>query len=107
MASISHILLGNHVVNHTKGPTPASALSCDPDLRPEGLDPAIHGGHTLRTALGGCIPECTHVRGLVPSLITGHGRGLHLGNQMTMAHGDLTQGMTRGGHILFKNHEIA
>jgi hypothetical protein len=63
MASTGHILLGNHDVNHTKGQMPASVLSCDPDLRPVGLDPMVHGGHTLKTTLEGCIPECTHVRG--------------------------------------------
>jgi hypothetical protein len=101
MASTGHILLGNHAVNRTERPTPVSVLSCDPDLRPVGLDPVVHSGHTLKTALGGCILECTHVRGLVPSLITSHGRDLHPGNQTAMAHGDLTQGMARGGHILF------
>jgi hypothetical protein len=101
MASTSHILLGNHAVNRTERPTPVSILSCDPDLHPIGLDPAVHTGRTLETALGGCIPECTHVRGPVPFLIPGHGRDFHPGNQMAMAHGDLTQGMAHGGHILF------
>ena len=107
MASTSHILLGNHVVNRTEGPTPAYALYCDSDLCPIGLHPTVHGGHTLGTTFRGCNPECTHVRGLVPPLIIGHGRDLHLGNQMTMAHGDLTQGTAHGGHIIFNNHEIA
>ena len=73
MPSTGHILLGNHVVNRTKGLTPASALSCDSDLSPIGLDPMVHGGHALGTTLGGCILECTHVRGPLPSLVTSHG----------------------------------
>jgi len=107
MASTGHILLGNHVVNRIEGSTPTSALSCDPDLRPIGLDIAVHDGHTLGTTLGGCIPECTHVRGLVPSLITGHSRDFHLGSQTAMAHGDLTQGTACSDRILLGNHEIA
>ena len=43
MASTGHILLGNHAVNHTKGPTLASAFSYGLDLHSGGLDPAIHG----------------------------------------------------------------
>ena len=52
MASIGHILLGNHAVNHTKGLGPTSAFRRGPDLHPRDLDYAIHGGHTLETALG-------------------------------------------------------
>ena len=106
MASTGHILLGNYTVNLTKGSTPVAALSCDPDLCPIGLDPTVHGGHTLGTVLGGCIPECTRMRGPMPSLIIGHSRDFHLESQTAMAHGDLTQGMARGGHILLGNHEI-
>ena len=106
MASTGHIFLGNHAVNRTKGSTPTSTLRCDPDLHPVGLDPVVHDRHTLGTTLGGSIPECTHVRGAVPSLITSHGGDYHLGNQTTMAHSNVTQGMARSGHILFGNREI-
>ena len=40
-----------------------------------------HGRHTLRTTHGSYILECTHVRGPVPSLITGHGQDLHPRNR--------------------------
>jgi hypothetical protein len=57
MASTDHIILGNHAVNRTKGSMPASALSCDPDLHLVGLDPMVHGEHTLETTLEGLHPE--------------------------------------------------
>ena len=63
-----------------KGPVPASAFSRDPDLDPRDLDPTVHGGHTLRTALGGSILEFTYPEGPVPSLITGHGQDFRIGN---------------------------
>ena len=66
----------------------------------------VHGGHTLGISLRGCILECTHMRGLVPSLITSHGQDLHLRNRMAMALGDLTQGMAHSHHILLGNYEI-
>ena len=66
-----------------------------------------HGGHTLGTPLGGCIPGFTYIGGLAPSLITGHGQDFHLGRLRPMAHGELAQGMAYGGHILLGNHEIA
>jgi hypothetical protein len=52
MDSTSHILLGNHVVNHTKGTTPTSAYSRGPNLRYGDLGPVAHGGNNLGTALG-------------------------------------------------------
>ena len=64
------------------------------------MDPTVHNGHTLGATLGGYILDCTHVRGLVPSLITGHGRDLHLGSQTVMAYGSLAQGTVHEGHIL-------
>jgi len=71
--STGHILLGNHTVNHTKGPTPVSALGQGPDPHLGNLGPVAYGGRTLGTARGGCIPEFTYVGGLEPSLTTGHG----------------------------------
>jgi hypothetical protein len=88
VASIGHILLGNHAVNHTKGPAPA-AFNRGPDLHSRGLDYVIHDGHTLRTPLGGCIPEFTYMGGLAPSLTTGYNQDFHLGSQKPMAHGEL------------------
>ena len=65
-----------------------------------------YGGHTIKTTHGGCILEFTYIGGLGPSLTTGHGQAFHPKNQTAMAHGDLTQGMAHGGHILLGNHEI-
>jgi hypothetical protein len=56
MASTGHILLGNHVVNHTKGSAPTFALCHGPNLPLKNLGPAAYGGRTLRTAHGGRIP---------------------------------------------------
>jgi hypothetical protein len=95
MASTGHILLGNHTVNHTKGPVPMSAFTCSPDLHPRGLDPMIYGGYTLKNLLGGCISEFTNMGGLAPSLTAGHSQDFHLGNQRPMAHGELAQGMAQ------------
>ena len=49
MAMTGHILLGNHAVNHTKGPTLISTPGhgLDPHLR--NLCSAAYGGRTLRT----------------------------------------------------------
>ena len=106
MAHGGHIRHENYEFIGVKGPPPASIFSHGPDLHSGDLDSMVHGGHTLRTALGGYILECTHVRVPLPSLITGHGRDLHLRNQTAMAHGDLTQGMDCGGPTLFGNHKI-
>ena len=59
MAMIGHIPLGNHAVNHAKGPVPASTISHNPDLHLGNLGPMAHGGHTSRTGLRGCILEFT------------------------------------------------
>jgi hypothetical protein len=66
-----------------------------------------HGGHTLGTPHGGCIPKFTCIGGLVPSLIAGHGQDFHPRSLRPVAHGELAQGMARGGRILLGNHEIA
>jgi hypothetical protein len=66
------------MVNHTKGPAPASTLSHGLDLHLGNLGPAAYGGRTLETSHGGCILEFTYVGGLGPSLITGHGQAFHL-----------------------------
>jgi len=106
MASTGHILLGNHVVNHTEGPAPASTLGHGPDLHLENLGPVAYGGCALGTAYGACILEFTYVGGPGPSLIIGHGQAFHTESQMVTAHGDLAQGMACGGHIPIGNHEI-
>ena len=106
MATIGHILQGNHAVNHTKGPAPASAPGHDPDLHLGNMGPAAYGGRTPRTTHGGYIPEFTYVGSPGPSLITGQGQDFHLGSQTAIAHGDLAQGMAYGGHICLGNHEI-
>ena len=90
MASSGLILLGNHVVNRIEGSMATSALTCNPNVYPIGLDPIVHGRHTLGTTLGGCILECTHVRGPVPSFITGHSQDFHLGSQTATAYGNHT-----------------
>ena len=90
MAHGGHIHYENYGFIDAKGPAPMFAISNNPDLHLRNLGPTAYGGHTLGTAHGGCILECTHVRGPMPSLITGHGRDLHPGNQTAMAHGDLT-----------------
>jgi hypothetical protein len=89
-----------------RGPAPASAFSCVPDLCSRDLDPAVYGGHTLGTALSGSILEFTYIGGPVPSLATGHGQVFHPGSQRPMAHGKLTQGMTPTGHILLGNRKV-
>jgi hypothetical protein len=101
MASTGHILLGNHVVNHTKGSTPASALSCDPNQIPRSTADTLS-----EIILRGCIPECTCVGGLVPSLITDQSQDFYPGSQMAMAYGDPAQGMASTNHILLGNHSV-
>ena len=107
MGTTGHILLGNHVVNHTKGPMPASVLGHGPDLHIGNLGHMAYGGCTLRTTHGGYILEFTYVGGPGPSLITSHGRDFYPGSQTTVAHGYLARGMAHGGHILLGNREIA
>jgi hypothetical protein len=77
MALTGHILLVNHAVNHTEGPTPTSAYSRGPNLCLGDLGPVARGGHTLIIAPEGCIPEFTYIGGLAPSLATGHGQDFH------------------------------
>jgi hypothetical protein len=57
MASTSHILLGNHAVNHTKGLAPASTLGCGLDLYLGNLGPATYGGRSLEN-----YPQGLHSR---------------------------------------------
>ena len=76
------------------------------DLHPRNLDPAVHGGHTFGTTLGGCILEFTYPEGPAPSLITGHGHVSRPRNQRSMARNKLTQGMALTGLILLGNHAV-
>jgi hypothetical protein len=107
MALMGHIPLGNHMVDHIRGPIPTSALghSLDPHLKNLGL--VAYGERTLRTANKSCILEFTNTGDPVPSLITDHGQTFHLGSLLAVAHGDLAQGVARGDYILLDNHEIA
>jgi hypothetical protein len=90
MALTGHIPLGNHMVDHIRGPIPTSALghSLDPHLK--NLGPMAYGERTLRTTDESCILEFTNTGDPVPSLITGNGQTFHPGSLHTMAHGDLT-----------------
>jgi len=94
------------MVDLTKGPAPTSTFSRGPNFHPRGLYHVAHGGHTLKTALEGCILEFTYITGPAHSLVTDHGRDFYPGNQRPMAHGELTRGKAYGGHILLGNHEI-
>ena len=94
------------MVNHTEGPMPMSALGHGLDLHLGNLGPTAYGGRALRNAHGGLRPRIHLRRGLGPSHTTGHIQAFHPKNQTAMAHGDLTQGMARGGHIIFENHGI-
>jgi hypothetical protein len=80
IASTSHILLGNHTVNHTKALAPMSAYSRGPNLRHRDLGPMGCGGHNLKIAPGGCILEFTYIGGLASPLTTGHGQDFHPGS---------------------------
>jgi hypothetical protein len=100
-------LLGNHAVNHTKGPALASAFGHRPNLHRGNLGLADYGGRTLGTAHRGCIPEPTYVGGLGPSLITGHSQDFHPGSLRSMAHGELARGMARDGRDTLGNCEIS
>ena len=73
MAMTNHILLGNHAVNHTKGPTPMFALGHSPNLHLRNPSPTAYGRRTLGTAYGGCILEFTYIGGPGPFLTTSHG----------------------------------
>ena len=106
MALGGHIRRENYEFIGVKGPAPASALGRGPDFHPSDLDPVVHGGHTLRTALGGCIPEFACPEGLVPSLTTGRCQFSRPGNQRPMSHNELTWGMASTGHTLLGNHMV-
>ena len=106
MAHGGHIRRENYEFIDVKGPTPASALGRGPNFHPSDLDPVVHGGHTLRAALGGCIPEFTYPEGPVPSLTTGRCQFSRLGNQRPTAHNELTRGMASTGHTLLGNHVV-
>jgi hypothetical protein len=83
------------------------AYSYGTDLRPRGLGPVTHGGHTLRIQHVGRILEFTCVGGIAPSIITSHGQDFHPGSLRSMAHGELARGMARDGRNPLGNHEIA
>ena len=101
MAHGGHIRHKNYEFIGAKGPAPTSAFSRGPDLHSGDLDPTVHGGQTLRTALRVCIPEFTYPEGPVPSLITSRGQVSRLGNQRSTARNELTWGMASTGHIPF------
>jgi hypothetical protein len=73
MVSTGHIILGNNVINHTKGPAPTSATGHGLKLHLRSLGLTTYDGHTPGTALEGYIPELTYLEGPVPSVIAGHG----------------------------------
>jgi hypothetical protein len=106
MAHDGHIHHKNYEFISAKGLAPMSAFSRGPDLHPRDLNPVAHGGHTLRTALGGCILEFTYLEGPAPSIITGRGHVSCPGNQRSMARNELTRGMASTGHILLGNHTV-
>ena len=60
MAHGGHSHRENYEFISVKGPALASTFCRGLDLHPGDLDPAVHGGHTLKTALGGCIPEFSY-----------------------------------------------
>ena len=107
MAHGGHIRHKNYEFTSIKGLAPVFALSHGPYLHLGDLDSMVHGGHTLRITLRGCILEFTCIGGLAPSHVTGHGLDFRLGSQRSVAHGELPRGMARGGHILLGDHEIA
>ena len=66
MAHGDHIRHKNYEFISAKGPAPTTAFSRGLDLHPRDLDPVVPRGHTLGTALGGCILEFTYVGGQYP-----------------------------------------
>ena len=66
MTHNSHISHENYEFIGIEGPKSASAFSRGPDLCLGDLDSMVHSGHTLRTTLGGCILESTHIGGQHP-----------------------------------------
>jgi hypothetical protein len=61
MAHDGHIRHENYEFTGVGGPALASAFSRALDLRIRDLDPVVYDGHTLRTALNGCILEFTYI----------------------------------------------
>ena len=106
MARGDHIHHENYGVIGANGSAPAFITSHSLDLHLGNLSSMACGGHTLRTALRGCIPEFTDPEGLVPSLIASCGQVSHPRNQRTTAHGELVRGMALTGHILLGNHTV-
>ena len=100
MARGGHIHRENYWFIGAKGPALASTISHSPDLHLENLSSVARGGHTVGTALGGCIPEFTNPEGPVPSLVASHGQVSRLRNRRTTAHDELARAMASTGHIL-------
>jgi hypothetical protein len=90
MAHDGHICHENYEFISAGGPAPEFAFRRALDLHFGDLDPVVYGGHTLRTALGGSIPEFTYTGGPVPSFAIGHGQVFHPRSQRPMAQGGLT-----------------
>ena len=91
MAHGCHICHENYEFISARGTTPTSAFSRALDLRFRDLDPAVYGGHALRTTISGSIPDFTYVgvASPVPSFATSHGQIFHPGSQRTMARDEL------------------
>ena len=106
MAHGGHIHRENYEIIDAKGPAPTSAFSRNPDFHLRSLGLMAHGGHTPRTALGGCIPEFIYLEGPLPSLVPSRGQASRPRNQRTMAHDELARGMASIGHILPGNHVV-
>jgi hypothetical protein len=66
MAHGGHIYRENYEFTDVEGVAPTSTVSRTPELRSRDLDPMVYGGHALRTALSGSIPEYTYIGGLRP-----------------------------------------
>ena len=65
MAHGGHIHHENHEFIGIEGPAPTSIFSHSQVLHPGDLDPVAYEGHTLGTALSGCILEFTYIGGPV------------------------------------------
>jgi hypothetical protein len=73
MAHNGHIHSENYRFIGANGLALASTISHNLDLHLGNLGHMAHGGHTPRTALGGCILEYIYLEGSVPSLVTSRG----------------------------------
>ena len=71
MAHGGHICRKNYEFTSIKGPVAVTAYGYDPNLCHRDLRHVAHNGHTLETALGGCILEFTYLEGPIRSLIAG------------------------------------